>query len=207
MASKNGVAVLDPVSNGGAVTIEEGRPYRVVVTVQGLAPILLHGWNIEAVESKGAAAKGSKAKKTDDLQSYVYRCANGNIGLQGDSLRAAMAAAGRYKQDPRSPRKSASDLVKAGLIPLIPYADTGVKEWDYVARHRVVVQRSAVTRSRPALHEGWRATFDMMVNSPQYLTQTFLQELLRDAGTLCGLGDYRPTYGRFGVVRFEATAF
>ena len=199
--------IIGPVSNGAVRTIEEGRPYRILVTVQGLAPILLRAWNIEAVKAKSDSVKGGIAKKTDDLESYVYRLPNGNIGLMGDSLRACLAAAGRYKQDPRSPRKSASDLIKAGLIPLTPLADTGVKDWDTVARHRVVIQRASITRSRPSLNIGWKATFDMLVNSPQYLTPTFIQELLKDAGTICGLGDYRPTYGRFAVSRFEALAF
>ena len=207
MATARKLEVLDQVSNGAKDTIEMTRPFKVSITVQGVAPILLHGWNIEAVEAKGTAAKGSKAKKTDDLESYVYRCPNGNIGLMGDSLRAAMAEAGRYKQDPRSPRKSAKDLVKAALIPLNPYADTGLKEWDYVARHRVVVQRNAITRSRPALNIGWTADFEMLVNLPQYLTVPFMQDLLRDAGVLCGLGDYRPTYGRFSVISFETSDF
>lgn len=201
------VQVLEPVSNGAEDVITERRPYRVLITVQGLADILFHSWNIEAVEAKGKAAKGSKEKKTDNLESYVLRTEKGTLGLPGDMLRAAMAEAGRYRQDPRSPRKSARDLVKAGLIPLTPLADLSVKNWDYVARHRVVVQRNSITRSRPALRTGWSATFDMMVNLPEYLTEAFLQELAADAGRFCGLGDYRPTYGRFGITGFEAKPF
>jgi hypothetical protein len=199
------VTELAPVSNGGEQAVEAARPYRVIIEVQGMADLLLHGWNIEAVEGKAKAAKGSREKKSDNLESYVYRDDKGRLCLPGDTLRAAMAEAARYEQDPRSPRKSMRDLVKAGLIPLNPLAPLGVKEWDYVARHRVVVQRAAITRSRPALRTGWVCEFEMMVNSPEYLTVPTLQHLASSAGRLQGLGDYRPTYGRFSVTSFKTS--
>lgn len=207
MPTNGRVTVLAPVSNGAAELLETSRPYRVVIAVQGVADLLLHGWNIEAIEAKGKARKGSTEKKTDNLESYVYRDAKGALCLVGDALRAAMADAARYEQDPRSPRKSARDLVKQGLIPLTPLAPLGVKDWDYVARHRVIVQRSSITRHRPALVTGWKCTFDLMVNSPEYLTVPFLQHLAAQAGRLQGLGDYRPTYGRFSIVGFEVKEY
>lgn len=209
MVAKTKAKILDTaqVSNGAAEIIDMTRPFKLTVTVEGVADLLLHGWNIEAVEEKSKAAKGSKAKKTDDLESYIYRTKHGTIALVGDALRAAMAEAGRYHQDPRSPRKSARDMVKAALVPLEPLADTGEKEWHYVAAHRVVVQRASITRRRPALNAGWRITFQMLNNLPEYLTSAFLQTLITDAGQLCGLGDYRPTYGRFSMVGFEITDY
>ena len=99
-----------------------------------------------------------------------------------------------------------ADSVKTGLIPLYPFADLGMKEWEYVARHRVVVQRNSITRSRPALYTGWKCTFEMMVTLPEYLTPSLIQTLLGDAGRFCGLGDYRPTYGRFAVSSFIVKA-
>lgn len=201
------VEIVEPVTNGAKEMVEATRPFRVVVTVQGVADLLLHGWNIEAVAGKAAARKGSKEKKTDNIESYVYRDQKGMLCLPGDALRAAMAEAARYEQDPRSPRKSARDLVKAGLVPLAPLASLGVKDWDYVARHRVVVQRASVTRSRPALATGWTCGFDMLVNSPEYLTVPFLQHLAAQAGRLQGLGDYRSTYGRFSIIGFKVEAY
>ena len=200
------VTAIKPASNGAATEIEYQLPYRVSVAIQGVAPILFHGWNNEAVEEKAKARKNSKAKKTDNLESYVYRCDNGNLGIKGDAFRAAIVAAGRYMPDPRSPRKSAMDLLKAAIIPLTIIADTGVKEWDYVDRQRVTVQRAAITRERPALRVGWTVTFELLVNLPEYVSPTMLNELIAQAGRLCGLYDFRPTYGRFVVTHFEVLA-
>ena len=53
---------------------------------------------------------------------------------------------------------------------------------------------------------GWRASFEILVNLPEYITPPRLQECLADAGRLIGIGDNRPTYGRFTVVGFEIRA-
>jgi hypothetical protein len=194
---------LAPVSNDAADDITVIQPYTVRVTIRGSAAILFHRWSNEAVAEKAAAAKGSKAKKSDNVESYVYRCDNGNLGLPGEYLRQSVIGAARFRQDPRSPRKSAMDLFKAGVVSLTEVADLGVKDPDYIDRRRVLVQRNAITRERPALREGWQATIDLMVLLPEYVDRTTLIEVLTNAGRLIGVGDFRPTYGRFAVVSFS----
>ena len=202
---KSSVTVLEPVTNGAKAQIEAGLPYRATITVEGVAPLLFHAWNIEAVKEKGAASKGSKAKKSDDLESYVYRTEKGTLGLKGESLHRAICAVGKFHQDPRSPRKSAHDLLMSAVFPLSILADTGATTWDFVHQARVVVQRNAITRSRPALNTGWRATFELAVQLPEYVSPQFLNELVMQAGKLNGMGDHRPTYGRFQVVEFKVS--
>jgi hypothetical protein len=70
---------------------------------------------------------------------------------------------------------------------------------------RVVVQRNGITRSRPAFHAGWRATFSLQVVLPEYVAPSLLNELIAQAGKIIGLGDQRPSYGRFQVVRYEVS--
>jgi hypothetical protein len=195
--------VIVPASNDAAEPISFSEPYVAQVTIEGTAAILFHRWSNEAVAEKAAAAKNSRAKKTDNLESYVYRMDNGNLGLPGEYLRQSLIGAARFRQDPRSPRKSAMDLFKAAVIPLTETADLGVKDWDYLDRRRVLIQRNAITRERPALKAGWHATIDLLVNLPEYVDTTMLLETLGSAGRLIGVGDFRPTYGRFAVIGFE----
>ncbi len=190
-------------TNGGKFGIEFMQPYRVEVTVEGIAPIFFHRYNCEAVESKGRAKKGSAEKKTDDIESYVYRTKKGELAIPGEYLKGAVVNAAKYQQDPRSPRKSAMDLFKAGVISLTPLASLGVKTWDFVDKRRVVIQRSAVPRSRPAMAEGWKATFILQIQLPEYIDQHLLNATIASAGRLIGLGDHRPSYGRFSVTSFE----
>ena len=123
----NGKATaLADVSNDAAALITATQPYIVEIDVEGSAPILFHRWSNEAVAEKAAAAKGSKAKKTDDVESYVYRCADGTIGIPGTYLIGSLIdpknGAAKYRQDPRSPRKSALDLFRAGVVALTDIA-------------------------------------------------------------------------------------
>lgn len=193
----------DQTTNDGEEALDFRLPYRAEVTIRGVADLLFHRWSNESVETKSKAAKGSKAKKTDDIESYVYRTDAGEIALPGEYLRQSIINAAKFKQDPRSPRKSAMDITKAAVISLTPLASLGVTDWDYLDKRRVVVQRSAVTRTRPAMLAGWEAAVVLMITLPEYIDETFLRQLIDDAGRLIGLGDFRPTYGRFSVVGFR----
>lgn len=193
------------VSNGAEFSVAMMAPYLVEVTLTGTVPLLFHSWNTESVEEKAAAPKNSKLKKTDDIESYVYRDPMGNLGIAGKCLLGAICDTGRFFQDPRSPRKSARDLCKAGvqvLSMVAPFEPTR-KKWDYEDKQRVVIQRSAITRTRPAMKEGWICTFRLQVTVPEYISPTLLHDILNKAGMLTGLCDFRPTYGRFRVTKFN----
>jgi hypothetical protein len=194
---------IAPVTNDAAADIAFTEPYVARVTIEGTAALLFHRWSNEAVAEKAAATKGSKAKKSDNVESYVYRLDNGNLALPGEYLRQSLIGAARFRQDPRSPRKSAMDLFKAAVVPLTELSDLGVKDWDYLDRRRVLVQRNAITRERPALLAGWHATIELLVNLPEYVDPTMLLETLGAAGRLIGVGDFRPTYGRYAIIGFE----
>lgn len=196
---------LAPVSNDGESVIEIGQPYVALVSVVGTAPFLFHRWSVEGVDAKSKAAKGSKAKKSDDLESYVYRNASGELCIPGEYLRMAIIGAAKFRQDPRSPRKSAMDLFKAGVVAIEPLCSlgVGVKDWSYVDQRRVMVQRNGITRSRPAMETGWKVDFLIQVLLPEYIPAETLNEVIQSAGKLIGIGDFRPTYGRFQVVNFS----
>jgi hypothetical protein len=93
------VVELSTATNGGKKAISASEPYSVLVTIQGSADLLFHRWNCEAVDEKAKAAKNSKAKKTDDVESYVYRDAEGVLCLPGEYLRQAIITAAKFKQD------------------------------------------------------------------------------------------------------------
>lgn len=190
-------------TNGAARTIEASMPYTVAVVLRGVSDLLFHRWNVEAVAAKAGAAKGSKAKKTDDVESYVYRNEDKELCLPGEYLRQAIIGAAKFRQDPRSPRKSAADLFKAGVLSVTQLASLGKVAWDYEHACRVQVQRNGVTRIRPAIKDGWKAEFHLLVNLPEYIAQDTLQEVITNAGRLIGIGDFRPTYGRFVIESFE----
>jgi hypothetical protein len=196
-------------TNGAMQTIAASQPYTANVTLVGVADMLFHRWNCEAVEAKAGAAKGSKAKKSDDIESYVYRGEGNSICLPGEYVRQAIIHAAKFRQDPRSPRKSAMDMYKAGVVALTvaaPITGASGKElttWDYEHKCRVTIQRSGITRTRPAVKAGWQATIQLAVLLPEYIRPADLHDVLSNAGRLIGVADFRPTYGRFQVGSFD----
>lgn len=197
--------INDDVTNGGEESINTELPYTATINIRGTADILFHRWNAESVDTKAKAAKNSAAKKTDDIESYVYRDEKGFICIPGEYMRGAIILAAKFKQDPRSPRKSAMDLFKAGVVSVTPLASLGVKKWDYEDRRRVVIQRSGINRVRPAMRVGWQCEFRMLVTLPEYIDRNLLQEVATLAGRIGGLGDFRPTYGRFLISKFSVS--
>ena len=199
-----GVTAIGPVGNGvsndAAHDLQLSHPYIVAVTIQGVADLLFHRWDCDAVASKATAAKNSAAKKSDNVESYVYRDDEGMICLPGEYVRQSIIHAAKFRQDPRSPRKSAMDLYKAGVIALTPLASLGATQWEYEHKARVTVQRNGVTRVRPAFKAGWQVSLELLVNLPEYIPLTDLREVLMNAGRLIGVGDFRPTYGRYQTV-------
>lgn len=179
------------------------EPYMVEVTIEGIAPVLYHRYDPEAVAAAAGAKKGSKERKQDNVESFVYRDDKGAVCIPAEWMKAALANAGRKFQDPSSPRKSARDLVRAAIL-VGPYlATTGKKVWDALDVRGVVIQKNRVTRTRPMLMAGWSVKFEITVNDPEYIDDQFLYQLVQRAGSHNGLGDFRPDFGRFRIKQWE----
>lgn len=206
--SKSSTAISNP-TNGGKTIVEMDIPYTAHITIVGSADLLLHGWDCEAVAEKSSAKKGSEAKKSDNIESYVRRNEEGIICLPSEYLRMSVVHAAKFRQDPRSPRKSAMDLFKAAVVslsPLSPIVNRDgeiAKHWDFEHRCRVQIQRNGITRTRPAFSEGWKTEISLMCLLPEYVDSGMFHEVVSAAGRLIGVGDFRPTYGRFQVSKFE----
>jgi hypothetical protein len=102
----------------------------------------------------------------------------------------------------------AKELVQAGVIceeimsPILVDGEPTI-DWDYLDKQRVTIMRSAITRVRPAFTKGWQCNFTLTVILPEYINLAFLRTLVDGAGKFIGLADFRPTYGRFAITRWE----
>jgi len=203
--------VLEGATNAAASLVQMDEPYNVIVTIEGTSKMLFHAWSCDAIEEQSKAKKGSVQKKTDNLESYVYRVNpedhSSEIGIPGQYLLAAICnkqtGAAKYLRDPRSSRASAISLYRAGVVCLTEIAPIGKTTWDFIDRRRVTVNMAGITRQRPGFNQGWRATFELGVLTPEYISPMDLHSVLSQAGRLVGLADLRPTYGRFAVVGFD----
>lgn len=199
----NSLETLSGVTNDANATISSEEPYVIEVRVKGSAPLLFHRWSCDDIEAKGKASKGSKVKKQDNIESYVWRNAAGELAIPGEYFRMSIIGASKFQQDPRSPRKSAMDLYKAGICTLDELCSLGTREWSYLDRRRVMIQRNGITRVRPAMDTGWEAAFTIQVILPQYISLGLINETIQNAGRLIGVGDFRPTFGRFQIINLR----
>lgn len=188
-----------------SMLLEEPVLYAVEIT--GDSPILFHRYNIEDVNMKASAKKGSDIKKTDNPEAYIWRNADGLICLPFEYFKQSMAIAGKKFKDPSSSggRKSAMDLINAIIVnggpddlsPIVTHNNEMAKTWDSLDTRRCVVQRAAVQRARPRFAAGWRARFVVQVQDPQYMERQFLARIIASAGRFVGVADFRPNYGRY----------
>src|SRR5262249_53848336 len=194
-----------PNSNDGEAAALATAPYRITFTIRGVADLLFHRWSNEDVAAKAAAKRGSATKKTDNLEAYVWRDDDEMVCLPGVYMHKALIEAGKFMQDPRSSRaKQACDLFKAAFVPVTLLAPLG-PTWEIEDKRRMVVNRAGITRTSPGFKAGWEATFDFDVILPEYVSPDMFHEALSLAGRVIGLAQYRPTYGRFQIVKFDRT--
>jgi hypothetical protein len=72
------------------------------------------------------------------------------------------------------------------------------KHPEHKFRSMVVIQRNRVATTRP-IFPTWELTFDVMY-SPGIVDEDQIDEAILTAGEQCGLGDWRPRFGRFEVL-------
>lgn len=183
--------------------------YNFTITIEGTAPLLMH--NSRLANPLDPATKAlkkvtSKRQKTDDDHAEMARLeflgglyVDPDIGpyIPGENLwRALYDAAKKFKQGVK---------VKEGVFistDVNPLGYTGPRDaedlWSnenfrHMASVKVGMQR--VMRCRPTFRE-WRVQADGILD-PNILEPSDLANIAETAGSLVGLGDWRPRFGRF----------
>ena len=71
------------------------------------------------------------------------------------------------------------------------------KDPKFVDVRAVKVGTAKIMRSRPKFQE-WGGVFTLQFN-PEQINESEILQILTDAGSLVGVGDYRPRFGKFSV--------
>lgn len=194
--------------------------YKVLARIQGTAPILQHAFGAEAMDSLQQEAKQRTGQVDYSLEwmSTMYCGTDGYLYQPASHLEGALQKAASAFKVKGKAGKTFKDAVKAYayVAPMQPHLlwnnepiPTPTKdllenptEALQVSVMRVKVQRAAVARSRLMVNVGWELDFTIDIIDDQ-LPQAVVREALSEAGRAVGIGDFRPRYGRFNVVRFE----
>lgn len=185
------------------------------VQIRGVAPLLMHSdrpLNPLDPLTKEQKALAAQRNKTDAIIEELKRL--GFLGALYHDEKLGPYIPNKYvkgvliggaKKNKKGAKFKSSVAVAEHKIPLQYdgprdkdelYLADGGKFCDY---RSVQVQRNRIMRARPIFDE-WSCKFTILYD-PDEVNEEDVLAALQLGGKLCGLGDYRPDYGRFEVVR------
>jgi len=171
------------------------------VKIRGVRPLLLNNPEAE-ISNIPKKRRGEHLDPEDEAEMRLYKNEKGKSCVPSLQIKGALRNAGRgYRVKGRGTTTYGS-MIRAGLdirpfmIPI--QSKTG---WVVDVRH-VVVQRNRIPRARPRFDD-WELNFEIINLDPTILLRDTVKQILIDAGRWCGIGDYRPEFGLFEVVKFE----
>ena len=190
--------------------------YTVDVKVKGVSPLMQHRFPVPELAdmSKGGRKSTGAIDYTQEWREYFYETAAGAIYQPAAHFEGAMVKSAVNFKVTGKRGKTYKDLFRAAVFVTpdqIPYGITVPDELDadadkplYLDVRPVVVNRARVVRIRPTFSPGWELEFDIEVIDDQVQPE-LVHDVLTLAGKTVGIGDFRPKFGRFDVVRFETS--
>lgn len=196
---------------------------KISVTVKGDAPLLMHNpilANPLHPMTKEIKKISGKNKKTDEdhaemsrlefLAGSYYDKDKGGWYLPGEMMMATIINSARQTKKGK--------LVEQALI--VPgHATFSFKHQslspekifathrEYVDLRPVVVGRNRIVRTRPKFPVDdsyyWEVSFEALLDDVK-LNLEDLKDIIINAGQYIGFGDFRPRFGRFELVKFNA---
>lgn len=185
---------------------------QVTYTIQGITPLMMHSERLanpfDDLTKEIKTWTGKRKKTEDDLLEIsrlewlggLYHDDQAGIHIPGYNLFAALIGGGKLHKLGTAIKRAA--LVQEDKVPLQyqgPAEPAALfKNKKFVDIRSVKVGTAKVARCRP-IFKDWRATFTVLFEESA-LQRGDLDMSLRDAGSMIGVGDYRPRFGRFEVV-------
>lgn len=181
-------------------------------SIKGITPLMLHSDRLanpfDALTKEIKALTGKRKKTEDDLQEIARLEWLGGLysnddasAMPGHNLFASIIGGAKLHKLGQAVKRSA--LVAEDTVTIQydgPKSPAALfKQKAFVDMRTVKVGTARVLRCRPIFRE-WAATFSVNFDESG-LQRADLDRCVEDAGRMVGLGDYRPRFGRFEVVR------
>lgn len=179
--------------------------------IRGLTPTLMHNGRLSnPLDPFAKAIKefSGKRKKTDadhhamaklEWEGSLYLDANGHPAWPGENIEAGLCEAAKKL---KLGKQFKAGLLSDGVWPLIYDGPKTIAELAadprFIDTRRVVVKTSSVQRTRPIFHE-WELKFTVSFMADM-LNAKEIDQVLGIMGTVIGLSDHRPRYGRFEIL-------
>jgi len=181
------------------------------VTIAGDTDLLMHNGQLANPLNKWSKAlkeiTGRRKKTDDDLEEIariewlggLYTDPAGTVAIPADNILAGIIDGARKSRNGKK--------VEAGVFcskPYFPLLFKGPKDVQALSQdaafadyRSVAVNGKRIMRSRPRFTD-WRLKFEVVFN-PSLVNQRDVMAAVEACGEQCGIGDFRPRYGRFHI--------
>ena len=185
------------------------------IQIEGVSPLIMHSSQLADPQNKWVRAmkeilkKPAKKRTDEDLielarlefMGSLYVGESGPM-IPGVNLEALVVEGAKKTRDGKTAK---SGLIVENDAPLVYDGPKDAdKLWDdkrFVSVASAKVPGGRVMRTRPRFNS-WSLKFDALY-LPGVISKNAIETWLNTSGSLCGLGDWRPRYGRFIVKSFE----
>lgn len=180
----------------------------------GVSPVLLHstqGLNPMSHYSKAMKEISSKRKKTDsdleelakiEFMSGLYLNEKHQVIIPSENLEAALVAGAKKTKSGQS-AKAGLYISKESRLEFNGNDKTPDQLWKegYYLQVPVRINNSKVIKTRP-LFKDWSLVTEIEYHT-ELLSEKDVMQFAYDAGSQCGIGTWRPKYGRFTVEKLN----
>lgn len=179
------------------------EPEIVKVTITGAAPMLMNRYILQCEQpTRSRSEKKQNERDSGRWTEKVYwsdtmKC----VAIPSVMIEACLAAGARAFKLGKQVQSTV--FLAEDEVPVISHGkkidklEVG-KQIELDGRGAVVMKRR-VDRFRPMLRD-WQLSFTVQLLDPTAFSRADLNKVVEHAGRFCGLGDFRPRFGRFSVV-------
>jgi hypothetical protein len=178
---------------------------KVKVKIKGKTPLLMNKFVDSALEANKKIDKNALPR--DMAEEIAYRNKDGELIIPGVCVFAAIIDAGRFhKKGKNKVTTIKSSLIPAGISLEEEDCLLGTKKFEVDSRSVVIPATGGrVMKHRPRLDE-WETSFTLDIDKNEF-SETEARAFVQDAGSKCGLLEYRPNkkgwFGKFDIVLWK----
>lgn len=181
------------------------------VRIKGTTPYLMHKFNEDAeISSRTRKIEVKQRDPREEAAKVAYIAADGTYYFNAFSIIGALCSAGANHKMKGS-RKTLRFIVPSAVsvssdtITMLN-CEGPAKSFEVDSRPVTIpATKGRVMRYRPRFND-WGAEFNLLIDD-RFIAPDSVHELLNEAGTCIGIGDFRPEkrgpFGKFLVTQFE----
>jgi hypothetical protein len=180
---------------------------KINVEISGITPLLMNRFVEEDLMNNQKRDKSLTPRQ--QAEKSAYKLEDGSLFIPMENIFSCIIVAGKYHKD----GKNKITTMKSSLVPAYvsieeKYCPLNTKDFEVDSRSVVIPATGGrVMKHRPRLDK-WGLKFTLEVDNKGF-SERLVRDLVDDAGTKVGLGDFRPdrkgSFGKFKVTEWKVT--